>query len=172
MKISDKIRNSTTKRAHTWNERSIVGAKAVGQLALVNVAGGQCLLTELLLLLSRLLLVHGPTSQLVSLEGAKLELRVKVETRGTGLRPGLPVAAQVELATGVRVRVKTVRAGTRKGLLIVRICVVVFVPNCVRRWGVRTVRFRWLLRTVVAVATAAAWAASGPGSATSGLRRR
>lgn len=144
----------------------------------MHVAGGQCLLTELPLLLPRLLLVHGAAGELVRLEGAKLELRVKVEARGTGLRPGLPVAAEIKLATGVRVRVEAVRARTGKGLLIVGVRVVVVVANRVRRWCVRAVSFRWLLRTVVAAAAGAARAAaatagaaaSGPGSTASGLR--
>lgn len=167
------IRKKTTKR--TRNERAIIGAKAVWKLTLVNIADGQSLLTEFLLLLPRLLLVHRATGQLVRFKGAKLELRVKVETRWTGLRPGLPIATEVKLATGVRVRVETVRAWTCKGLFIVCIRVVVLVASCMWWWGVGAVSFRWLLGAVVAAAGAArartARATSGPGSTASGLRR-
>ncbi len=56
----------------TGNERAIIGAEAVGQLALVHVTDGQRLLTELPLLLPRLLLINWATSELIGFEGAKL----------------------------------------------------------------------------------------------------
>src|SRR5699024_10156296 len=94
--------------AHTWNQGSVVGAETVGQLALVNIARGQRILAELLLLGASLGLVDRSAGQLVGFEGTKLELGIEVETRWAGLRPGTPVTAQIELATAGRVGEETV----------------------------------------------------------------
>lgn len=130
----------------------------------MHVTDGQRLLTELPLLLPRLLLINWATSELISLEGAKLQLRVKVEAGRAGLRPGLPVATEVELPAGIWIGVEAVGARADEGLLgVAAVCrlVLVVTTGGVRRWGVGAVA--GLVRRLLGTAARAGAAAAGLG---------
>lgn len=117
------------------DESAVVGAEAGGQLALIDVARGQRLLAEFALLGAHLGLVDRTARERIGLEGAILELRVEVQARWTCLRPGLPVAAQVELATAHIVGKESIGLGTfeRAALLAgARLRVVVVVARFTR----------------------------------------
>lgn len=119
---------------------TVVGAKAIGQLTLGDIAHGQCLLTQFLLLLTGLRFVYGAARERVRLERTVLEFGVEEQAWWTGLRPCLPIAAQIELATIARIGEEAVRFGTLEwftGSIVGRVLVVRWLGR--RRGGRLTI---------------------------------
>lgn len=126
-----------TARLFTWDERAVVTAVAVRQLAVLFVARMQVLLVELLVVIIVVATLDRPASQLGGLECAELQFVVEVKRRRTALVVGLVGAAEIELFTAGRIGVQAVWLGTFEYVIVVALDLLIRVTWFVWSGAVR-----------------------------------